>query len=286
LKITVLFIPILIFSVIGYCWNAPNSNNTPTTAFICSGKNLEPSQLESFKKDDSILILVTGFANQSRQFGYSGKSSLYKAVGNSTSHQLRFLPVTNSQNVECERNSTVDPLNKRNYGKDGYIPPGIYFLHYHRFHITPSQRRHRLTLSDHKCAENIQVKIGNDTIQRVGIQLHVAHTNMEMFKEDVSEGCITFSEENFFKLLPQTFFIEDSPLNTCANHTLPTRYSGNGNILVFVTDPTDEILQNNQIKIFNEIESGGTNGLKTSDFSSPITSKLKNLRAIWKAGTL
>jgi hypothetical protein len=247
--------------------------------------NAIPIEPATFSKNDYIAILVTGFANESRKFGYSGKASMYKATGTSRAGKLTFSAVPNAQNVDCERNSAKDPLNKNDYGPGGYIPPGIYFLHYHRYHITTDQKRHRLGLSDRKCGETIGVRVNGLLVNRTVIQFHVAHNDLSQFLNDVSEGCITFSQDNFDRLFQNSFFDSNSPLNTCIGHTIPSIFSftGNGNILVFVTDPTNEQVQNNQVSLFNKVIGGEQSAnLTEPDFGSSISQNLSNLRMLWR----
>jgi hypothetical protein len=176
---------------------------------------------------------------------------MFKATGLSSEGRLTFSKVSGAQDVQLERRSGADINNKNNYGTDGYIPPGIYFLHYHRFDSSSQQARHRLGLNDRKCDENISVRVGNQTITRNNLQFHVAFNDLEDFHPGVSKGCITLTTQRFFESFRDNFFGTNSPLPSCGSHQPPTNYSGQGNILVFVTDGTNSQRQKNQLKIFD-----------------------------------
>ena len=256
-------------------------------------------QASSFSKNDHIIILVSGFTNQNRQFGYSGKASTFRSTGTTSTGKLRFSVVPGADNIDVERNSATDPDNKNNYGTNGYIPPGIYFLHYHRLDVgtggttnsnapchNTGRIRHRLGLSDRPCTESIRVTMGDSTVSREALQFHVAYNDLTCYRANVSEGCITLTNANFLKLFPESFFeVANSPLNSCQNlpnHT--NAYTGDGRILVFVTDATNTNTQNAQIQTFNDIVRGGDSGLMATDFSLSANSALPTLRTRWKAG--
>jgi hypothetical protein len=238
-----------------------------------------------FSTSDTLLILVTGNTSQSRPFGYSGEATVYKASGSSSAGRLAFSPVSGAERIPVERRSGADINNTNNYGTDGYIPPGIYFLHYHRFDSSAQQARHRLGLSDRKCGESIRVQVGNQSIDRSNLQFHVAFNDLEDFHPDVSKGCITLTTQRFFELFRDNFFSTSSPLPSCSSHQTPAQFVGQGNILVFVTDATSTDRQDNQLLIFNGVVAGNaTNGLSTPDFGngSP-TQRLTTLRTVWRA---
>lgn len=240
----------------------------------------------TFGRDEHIVILVTGDALQSKPFGFSGSGSLYRASGTSTAGRLTFTLVQGAQNISLERRSGVDMTNRNNYGTNAYIPPGIYFLHYHRFDSSSHQARHRLGLSDRKCGESITFQIGNQSVNRSELQFHVAFNDLEDFHPTVSKGCITLTTQNFFTLFPDNFFADDSPLPSCATHQPLSSYNGQGNILVFVTDVTNTDIQNNQIQIFQGILSGNANnGLRPADFAGGTPAAgLVSARTRWRIG--
>lgn len=262
------------------------------STFVClsTSKSLSPTSeatfMPEFSKTDQLVILVKGDAQQSRPFGYSGSGSMHKASGSSSAGRLTFSPVPSAQNIPLERRSGVDITNRNNYGTDGYIPPGIYFLHYHRFDSGSHQARHRLGLSDRKCGETIRAQVGQQSIERTNLQFHVAFNDLEDFHPDVSKGCITLTTQRFFELFRDNFFSDSSPLPTCGGHQTPAAYAGQGNILVFVTDAADSQKQQGQLQIFNNILSGATaNGLVAADFGAGApTQALATLRTTWRAG--
>jgi len=240
----------------------------------------------TFTKNDHVIILVSGDANQSQTFGFSGTGSLFRATGTSASGRLTFSAVSGASNISLERRSGADITNKSNYGENGYIPPGIYFLHYHRFDDSSHQARHRLGLSDRKCGEDIVVQVNNQTVTRSHLQFHVAFNDLEDFHPDVSKGCITLTTQNFFQLFSDNFFGTDSPLPSCGSHQPSNTFTGQGRILVFVTDVITPNAQAAQTQIFQTVVSGNANnGLTSSDFGGGAPSaNLTSLRTLWKAG--
>jgi hypothetical protein len=242
--------------------------------------NLEnqPFQLPpTFHRNDHILILITGKSDQSQRFGYSGRGTVYKATGTSVAGRLTFSPVTGSIDIPLERRSGADPTNTNSFGVDSYIPPGIYFLHYHRFDSTSQRARHRLGLSDRKCGENIQVRIGGETISRSNLQFHIAFNDLVDFHPDVSKGCITLNTTNFFRLFSDNFFSDDSPLPGCAGHQPSNDYSGQGKILVFITDATSSDAQDRQVDVFNKILAGDPEGVMDPNFDNAGIGRLRTL---------
>jgi hypothetical protein len=210
-------------------------------------------------------------------FGYSGKATMYRAVGTNADGTLQFVVVPGAQSADVERNSAKDFTNKANYGTGGFIPPGIYFLHYHRLDPSFGQVRHRLGLSDDPGSETIRGTIPSPPVTRTAIQFHKAFNDLASFSASVSEGCITLTEDNFFKLFPPMLFVpSQSPLAAGTGDLNPLNLSGaTNNILVFVTDALEPGKQNKQLAAFEGIRKN----VKPADFSSP---QLAAYRILWK----
>src|SRR5579871_1196216 len=201
---------------------------------------------QSFSTSDKLLILVKGNVATTSQFGYSGKASLYQATGSNADGTIQFSPVSGAQDVPVERNSTADFTNFSNYGTGGFIPPGVYFLHYHRIDLSISIR-HRLGLSDQPGAETIFS--GPANVQRTALQFHIAFNNLAEFNQHVSEGCITLKTENFSRLYPDALFDNSqSPLAAGSADANELQLQGStSNVLVFVTDVLSPGAQDQQL---------------------------------------
>lgn len=237
----------------------------------------------AFKRDDHVLVLVTGEPLQSTLAGYSGKGSLYVATGTTPAGRLAFSGVPGAQNVSLERRSGADVTNKGEYGKSAYIPPGIYFLHYHRF--DPSHGgRPRLGLSDARCDERINARSGGAPVTRSGVQFHIAYNNLAEMEPDVSEGCVTLRRAEFGTLFPTPFFGAESPLPACGGHTTPTAYGGAGKILVFVTDASDLAIHQRQVAMFQALLTGSSSAGVTPSVFVSGSAELRGLRDRWYVG--
>lgn len=236
-----------------------------------------------FRKNDVVLVLVTGQPLQSTPAGYSGQGSLYVANGTSSAGKLAFAGVASAQSVNLERRSGTDVTNHGNYGTGSYIPPGVYFLHYHRFDPTHGGRP-RLGLSDARCGEVIGRRAGGAPVDRRNLQFHIAFNDLAEIEPDVSEGCVTLRRAEFGTHFPSTFFGADSPLPACASHTTPTPYSGAGNILVFVTDARDAAIHQRQLRFFQSLVRGDAGaGVTGASFVSG-SAELGALRNRWYTG--
>lgn len=235
---------------------------------------------QSFSPTDKLLILVTGTPLSTTMFGYSGQASLFQSTGMNADGTIAFSPVSGAQKVSVERNSATDFTNKGNYGTNGFIPPGIYFLHYHRLDTKISTIRHRLGLSDSPGSETILSTRPNPPVTRTALQFHVAFNNLADFKANVSEGCITLTQTNFGKLFPDAIFDKSqSPLAPGTSDPNTIGLAGStSNILVFVTDVLTPGKQDQQTALFDQIRKQ----LKPSDFSTEGSSQLPMLRIQWK----
>lgn len=235
---------------------------------------------QSFSTSDNLIILVTGFPNSTSMFGYSGKASLFRSTGTSASGAIQFSPVAGAQDVDCERNSAADFTNKSNYGTKGFIPPGIYFMHYHRLDTSIGLPRNRLGLSDAPGEETIQSTVPSPPVQRIALQFHRAFNNLAEFNAHVSEGCITLNQANFSRLFPDAIFDPaQSPLAPGAADANPVHLAGsNANILVFITDALSNGKQASQVSLFNTFK----RQLKFADFGLGAGSSLPLYRVQWK----
>jgi hypothetical protein len=199
--------------------------------------------------------------------------------------KLSFSPIEGTQNVPLERRSGTDINNRNNYGTAGYIPPGIYFLHYHRFDATFGGR-HRLGLSDERCTDVIGRRAGGAPVDRSNVQFHIAFNDLNEFQPSISEGCITLRRDGFDRLFPGGFFGNSSPLPNCGGHALPPElsFNGGGNILVFVTDVSDANLQTRQYNLMRRIVFGDIDFGITSQIFDDNNPALDQLRARWYIG--
>jgi len=148
---------------------------------------------QTFTPKDKLLILLTGFPASTTMFGYSGKATMYRAIGTNADGSLQFASIPGVQNINVERNSAKDFTNKANYGTNGFVPPGIYSLHYHRLDPSLGQVRHRLGMSDDPGGETIRTTIPTPPVTRKSIQFHKAFNDLASFSASVSEGCITLT---------------------------------------------------------------------------------------------
>lgn len=238
------------------------------------------SLAQSFSPNDKLVILVKGNVAATSMFGFSGQASLYQSVGTNQDGTILFSPVSGAQDVSVERNSAADFTNFSNYGTKGFIPPGVYFLHYDRLDTTISTIRHRLGLSDDPGAETILSTVPNPQVQRTALQFHIAFNNLTDFNQHVSEGCITLTADNFAKLFPDALFdSSQSPLapGTADSNVLNLNGSTT-NVLVFVTDVLTPNAQNQQLKLFDQIRAQ----LKPTDFGVGSGSQLPQFRLSWK----
>ena len=223
--------------------------------------------------DDNLIILIDGKTDSTPIWNLSSTATRYKSTGTSTSGTMVF---SKKSEAICERRSSDKISEGDFYGTNGHIPPGIYFLDYYR--IDDDNIRHRLILSDYKGGTTIQTDNG---VTRTNNQMHVAFNNNIGFHQQISQGCITFDDENFYKLFPYYYFIPNySPFTSTYNNGTPSSYHGYGNILVFVTDNRNRETYNNQITLFNNILTGKTGGL-TSNFFTNNSSELQQLRTDW-----
>lgn len=235
---------------------------------------------QSFSPTDKLLVLVTGTPLSTTMFGYSGQASLFQSTGMNADGTIVFSPVPGAQAVSVERNSATDFTNKGNYGTNGFIPPGIYFLHYHRLDTKISTIRHRLGLSDSPGGETILSTKPTPPVTRTALQFHVAFNNLSDFKANVSEGCITLTQANFGKLFPDAVFDKaQSPLAPGNSDPNTLGLTGStSNVLVFVTDVLSSGKQDQQTALFDQIRKQ----LTPSDFGSGGGSQLPMLRIQWK----
>jgi hypothetical protein len=274
-------LPFLGLILAGGCSRAGGELHSPE-ARVSGAAHLNAAP-HTFWKNDFVLVLVTGRPMQSTLAGYSGEGSLYVANGTSTTGKLAFAGVPGAQSVKLERRSGTDIENRGNYGTGAYVPPGVYFLHYHRFDGTHGGRP-RLGLSDARCGEVIGRRAGGAPVNRNNLQFHIAYNDLAEINPDVSEGCVTLRRAEFGALFPGTFFGADSPLPGCASHTTPTPYSGAGNILVFITDATDAAIHQRQLTLFQDMVRGGAEaGLTSASFTSG-SAELAALRNRWYTG--
>ena len=236
---------------------------------------------QTFNKTDKLLIVVKGVPAATSMFGYSGRGTLYRSVATNSDGTLSFSTVAGAVDIYCERNSATDFTNKANYGTNGFIPPGIYFLHYHRLDISQGLMRHRLGLSDEPGGEEIVSDTPNGPIARKFLQFHVAFNDLATFSAFVSEGCITLKGESFFKLFPPTVFEPDqSPLKPGWSDPNPLGLAGATDaVLVFVTDALTAGRQEQQLTQFENLRKA----LRLTDFSTSIASQLPTFRVQWKS---
>jgi hypothetical protein len=234
----------------------------------------------TYSPHDKILILVKGFPLSSTMFGYSGKGSMFVSTGSNADGTILFAPVNGAQDVDLERNSAADFTNRSNYGKNGFVPPGIYFLHYHKLDSALGTLRNRLGLSDSPGSETIRTDIPNPPVTRTYIQFHRAFNNLKEFNANVSEGCITLTADNFSKLFPDALFDQtQSPLAPGSGDPNPLSLSGSpNNVLVFVTDAMTPGKQDKQLALFDKIR----RTLKPADFALSPGSQLLTYRIQWK----
>lgn len=235
---------------------------------------------QSFSPTDRLLILVKGNVASTSMFGFSGQATLFQSVGSNQDGTIQFSPVSGAQDVSVERNSAADFTNFSNYGTNGFIPPGIYFLHYHRLDTSILTVRHRLGLSDDPGGETVLSTAPNPPVQRTALQFHIAFNNLTDFNQHVSEGCITLTIANFSKLFPDALFdSSQSPLAPGSADPNPLNLQGStANILVFVTDVLTPGAQDQQLKLFDQIRKQITQ----ADFSIGDASQLPQFRTQWK----
>lgn len=230
---------------------------------------------QQFHTSDHLVLLVKSSAPVSSflKLGYSGKCSSYVSTGTNSNGTISFSVV--SMNIDCERDSTTDIDNLSNYGKGGYVPPGIYFLHYHRLDLAFAPLRHRLGLSDAPGAETIK----GPSNTRTNLQFHRAFNDLQEFKTKVSEGCITLTEDNFFRLFPSPLFDgTQSPLAPGDSDENPLNLHGSpANVIVFITDAGSPGKQDSQLRLFESARSN----LRSSDFNNN-SAGLNQLRISWK----
>jgi hypothetical protein len=236
-----------------------------------------------FRKDDFIVVLVTGQPLQSTIAGYSGQGSLFVGSGTSTAGKITFTGVPGAQSVNLERRSGTDVTNRGNYGTGAYVPPGIYFLHYHRFDPTHGGRP-RLGLGDARCGEVIAKRTGGAPLDREHVQFHIAFNDLAEITPKVSEGCVTLRRAEFESLFPASFFSADSPLPGCSGDPTPTPYSGAGRILVFITDATDAGIHGRQVAFFRSLIRGEASGGVTAANFVSGSAELQSLRTRWYSG--
>jgi hypothetical protein len=236
---------------------------------------------QSFSPNDKLLIVVKGNVASTSMFGFSGQASLFQSTGTNADGTIQFSPVAGAQDISVERNSATDFTNFSNYGNKGFIPPGIYFLHYHRLDTTISTIRHRLGLSDEPGMETILSTIPNPSVVRTALQFHVAFNDLAEYNKHVSEGCITLNAANFARLFPDALFDgSQSPLAPGDADTNVLNLQGStANVLVFVTDVLTPGVQDKQLKFFDQTRAQ----LKAADFDTGGSSQLPQLRVLWKA---
>lgn len=245
-----------------------------------------------FSKEDYVVILVDAPPVVSMPWAISAEASMYKASRNSGGpapwplNQLQFSPVPGATNVKCERRSAREVLAEPTfYGTNGHIPPGIYFLSYwkEKYDLKLGHERgyyHRLALGDGKNGFKILSPGGKE---RVYIQFHEAYNDLAKYRPDISEGCITITNENFGRLFQKSFM---APATSPLNHNPQagkgsSRYTGKGNILVFVTDVTDVGMSEHQKKLFEGVLSGFSDHGLTKEMFSGKSAQLTALRKQW-----
>jgi hypothetical protein len=221
----------------------------------------------------------------SSDWGKSGKATMYRAASSQSTGYLGFSTVESTKDTACERRSAKKVNKPLDYSSKGQIPPGIYFLSYHR--LDDDKKRHRLGLGDTKAGTNIKVQVGGKEVTRTHIQFHEAYNNLKEYKPKLSEGCIIFNKKNFAKLFPKSFLDPaSSPLQpTRHKRKTAAKFKGKGDVLVFVTDITDRKKQEQQIEIFKAVVAGQTKGSGLAEGSFKTDSmELKVLRALWAKG--
>jgi hypothetical protein len=278
-------LPALVIALSAACSpeSRPAQDATPAPVLALGNAPAAAVLPPTFRRDDFVLVLVTGEPLQSTLAGYSGKGSLYVANGTTTGNRLTFGGVSGAQGVNLERRSGTDVTNRGNYGTSAYIPPGVYFLHYHRLDPTHGGRP-RLGLSDARCGEVIGRRAGGAPVDRLNLQFHIAYNDLAEFEPNVSEGCVTLRRAEFGQLFPASFFGADSPLPGCTSHTTPAAFAGAGRILVFVTDASDAAVHQRQLALFQKIVRGEAgSGLVAAHFNSG-SAELGAFRARWNTG--
>jgi hypothetical protein len=188
--------------------------------------------------------------------------------------------LTGAQDVDVERNSATDFANTSNYGTNGFIPPGIYFLHFHRLDTSLQLLRNRLGLSDIPGEETILSTVPDPPVTRTALQFHRAFNDLTEYNAHVSEGCITLNQSNFSLLFPDALFDStQSPLAAGNSDENPLNLAGStSNVLVFITDALTDGKQDQQLSMFDQIRQN----LKPADFGLEGDSQLPTLRVQWK----
>ena len=254
-------------------------------AFIASLQAVSGLELSAsdFAQDDCIVILVSGDPAVSTPWGLSGRASLHRATQTTVKGKLGFSPVDGATNITCERRSARKVDNPFDYSENGQIPPGIYFVSYHR--LDDDAKRHRLSIGDELNSVNIITGTGDAKVKRVGIQFHQAANDLARYTPRLSEGCIIFTGANFSKLFPGNFLDPaTSPLHASTeNRESAKAFVGKGRVLVFVTDVTDAERNEYQLKVFDSVVQGGEHGLTVDAFQTD-SDVLKTLRIKWSDG--
>jgi hypothetical protein len=243
--------------------------------------SVSPLRAQSFSKSDKLLIIVKGNVASTSLFGFSGQATLYQSTGTNADGTIQFSLVSGASNVSVERNSATDFTNFSNYGTKGFVPPGIYFLHYHKLDTSISTIRHRLGLSDDPGGEIILSTIPSPSVERTFLQFHIAFNNLAEYNQHVSEGCITLTAANFGQLFPDALFDgSQSPLAPGSADPNPVNLQGStSSVLVFITDVLTPGVQDQQLTLFDQTRSQ----LKPSDFDTGSSSQLPALRVLWKS---
>jgi hypothetical protein len=228
--------------------------------------SVSPLRAQSFSKSDKLLIIVKGNVASTSLFGFSGQATLYQSTGTNADGTIQFSLVSGASNVSVERNSATDFTNFSNYGTKGFVPPGIYFLHYH---------------SDDPGGEIILSTIPSPSVERTFLQFHIAFNNLAEYNQHVSEGCITLTAANFGQLFPDALFDgSQSPLAPGSADPNPVNLQGStSSVLVFITDVLTPGVQDQQLTLFDQTRSQ----LKPSDFDTGSSSQLPALRVLWKS---
>lgn len=206
-------------------------------------------------KNDFVLILVSGDATACTQWGYSGSATIYSSVPNGNQPTFPFVKVV--ENVRVERRSAKAlSCGQNDYMAKGHIPPGVYALFYRRFDTSnpplPAPGRHRLGLQDMPCnipGKCTQTLASPDGTVRTALQFHVTANDLATFDDSISEGCITMRQAQWNTLFPPAFTTPaTSPL--VAFDPASAAHAGSGRVLVFVTDVTDNAVQQAQLSMF------------------------------------
>jgi hypothetical protein len=237
-------------------------------------------QAADFAKSDHVILVISGPPAQSTPWGFSGKASMYRSTSTTSNGCLAFSEVSEATDVDCERRSAKKVNEPFDYTTGGQIPPGIYFVSYHR--LDDDSKRHRLSLGDELNGVEISVRIGDHNIKRSGIQFHEAVNDLTTYKPSLSEGCIIFSSTNFEKLFQKSFLDQThSPLHASVARLESARaYDGEGKVLAFVTDVTSDRSQERQLMLAKAVRAGAPDGLKPNSFQS-TSRELKLLRDRW-----